>query len=569
MTFDLSEEASAALDEARPILVLGGPGSGKTTLSLLKAQRLMPTLKPEQEILFLSFSRAAVRQVVIRCTDVLTSGERRLIHVRTYHSFALDILRSHGRLLSGRQPTPLFPGPEKIAKAAFKGDWLGERQRMADEEGVFAFDLFASGAGRVLREVDSVARLISQRYPVIIVDEFQDTNNAQWELVQLLAGRSHLVFLADPDQRIFEYNDTIDPRRLEQLRELLDPAPFDLGGDNHRSPDAGILQYANAVMHNQRLPETLDVKELRPYPRAFKATVHAAVIWSFSQMRKQGIAHPSVAVLARANSVVVDVSRWLSEPHSFNSQTLSPVEHEVVWAADLTTAAALVIGSMLEWEGVDRVTELSRTFDVIGDYYEVKNSIKASSTALAGMRRFRTAADKIRAGLDPRQQAAVSGITAAYDAGLTMRGDPMVDWVGARDVLGATSGLSELFTNVRFVRFFRATDEIGSRLMARWRQTGTYSNAPDIIRRAIEANILGTEHRDPTGCMLMTAHKAKGKEFDAVVVVDGRFGGKFYEDRDEAAPYLQGRRLLRVAITRARHKVILVRPHDSVPLVDN
>ncbi|PZR03568.1 MAG: ATP-dependent helicase, partial [Archangium gephyra] len=99
MTFELSEEANAALNEARPILVLGGPGSGKTTLSLLKAQRLMPTLKPEQEILFLSFSRAAVRQVVIRCKDVLTSDERRLIQVRTYHSFALDILRSHGRLL--------------------------------------------------------------------------------------------------------------------------------------------------------------------------------------------------------------------------------------------------------------------------------------------------------------------------------------------------------------------------------------------------------------------------------------------------------------------------------------
>ncbi|PZR03428.1 MAG: ATP-dependent helicase, partial [Archangium gephyra] len=465
--------------------------------------------------------------------------------------------------------TPLFPGPEKVAKAAFDGDWLVERQRMADEQGVFAFDLFAGGAARVLREVESVARLIAQRYPVIIVDEFQDTNDAQWEFVQLLAARSHVVFLADPDQRIFEYDDTVDPLRLDQLRELLDPVPFDLGGDNHRSPDAGILQYANAVMRNQPLPETGDVKELRPYPRAFEATVHAAVIWSFSQMRQQGIAHPSVAVLARANSVVVDISRLLSEPHTFNNQTLSPVEHEVVWDADLTTAAALVIGSMLEWEGVDRVAELSRTYDVLGDYYEVKNSIKASTTAVTNMARFRTAAVKIRAGQVPRQQAAVSGIAGAYDTGLTLRGDPMVDWVGARDVLGATSGLSELFTNVRFVRFFRATDEIGSRLMARWRETGTYSNAPDIIRRAIEANILGTEHREPVGCMLMTAHKAKGKEFDAVVVVDGRFRGKFYEDRDEAAPYLQGRRLLRVAITRARHKVILVRPYDSIPLVDN
>jgi len=569
VTFELSEQATAALDEERPILVLGGPGSGKTTLSLLKAQRLMPTLKPEQEILFLSFSRAAVRQVVIRCKDVLKTDERRLIQVRTYHSFALDILRSHGRLLSGQQATPLFPGPEKVAKAAFGGDWAIERQRMADEDGVFAFDLFAGSAARILRESDAVARLLAQRYPVIIVDEFQDTNDSQWEFVQLLARHSHVIFLADPDQRIFEYDATVDPLRLDQLKVLLDPVPFDLGGDNHRSPDAGILQYANAVMRNQTLPDTSDVKEIRPYPRAFEATVHAAVIWSFSQLRQMGVTSPSVAVLARVNSVVVDVSRILNEAHTFNNHALGPVEHEVVWDADLTTAAALVIGSMLEWRGDDRVLELSRTYDVLAGYFEVKNSIKPSAAAVTNMTRFRTAAQKVRDGQPPRQQASVSGIASGYDSGLVLRGDPMIDWVAARDILAGTPGLGELFTNVRFVRFFRATDEIGSRLMARWRETGTYSNAPDIIRRAIEANLLGTEHREPSGCMLMTAHKAKGKEFDAVVIVDGRFRGKFYEDRDEPAPYLQGRRLLRVAITRARHKVILVRPYDSLPLVDN
>lgn len=43
----------------------GGPGSGKTTIALLKAQKRIPDLKPGQEILFLSFSRAAVRQVLI------------------------------------------------------------------------------------------------------------------------------------------------------------------------------------------------------------------------------------------------------------------------------------------------------------------------------------------------------------------------------------------------------------------------------------------------------------------------------------------------------------------------
>lgn len=49
------------LAAAGHLLVTGGPGSGKTTIALLKAQKRIPNLKPGQEILFLSFSRAADR----------------------------------------------------------------------------------------------------------------------------------------------------------------------------------------------------------------------------------------------------------------------------------------------------------------------------------------------------------------------------------------------------------------------------------------------------------------------------------------------------------------------------
>ena len=66
------------LAAAGHLLVTGGPGSGKTTIALLKAQKRIPNLKPGQEILFLSFSRAAVRQVLTRCKAILSSDERRL-----------------------------------------------------------------------------------------------------------------------------------------------------------------------------------------------------------------------------------------------------------------------------------------------------------------------------------------------------------------------------------------------------------------------------------------------------------------------------------------------------------
>ena len=68
---------------------------------------------------------------------------------------------------------------------------------------------------------------------MIIVDEFQDTDDDQWRIVRALADVTDVFCLADPEQRIFDYRDDIDPRRLEILREQINLTEFDLGGENH------------------------------------------------------------------------------------------------------------------------------------------------------------------------------------------------------------------------------------------------------------------------------------------------------------------------------------------------
>ena len=67
---------------------------------------------------------------------------------------------------------------------------------------------------------------------------------------------------------------------------------------------------------------------------------------------------------------------------------------------------------------------------------------------------------------------------------------------------------------------------------------------------------------------MMNIHKSKGKEFDGVILVEGAFKSFFF-DRNEEAPFPQSRRLLRVAITRARTRVAIVRPMKSSPLCDS
>lgn len=568
MKLELCEKRKAVIAQGGHLLVLGGPGSGKTTIALLKAQRQSATLKHGQGILFLSFSRAAIRQVLLRCKEILTPAERRAVTVQTYHAFCMEILEAHGRLLHSRPIRFLYPGEERLQKSAFDGDWMVERRRLASEQGLYCFDLFAAGGADLLEGCAALRELIADRFPMIIVDEFQDTDDNQWRIVRALAEVTDVFCLADPEQRIFDYRDDIDPRRLDILREEIQVTEFDLGGENHRSPNAGILQFADAVLHNHSpLPATPDIKQVSYWQNTFAATVHAAVIWTFSALRKKGVEHPSVAVLSRSNSLIADLSVILSETHTYNKQTLPVIEHDVVWDAELSAAAAVVVASILEWPTGPAEETLARTLRVIAGYYKLKNAEEPTNAAAEHARKYDEAAAKVATGEGPRINAA-KALVAVYKAGIDLVGEPVADWKAARWVLNDIPALNELFREVRLVRLFRATDALASGLGERWLALSSYAGASELVKRILEQERLVAAERDPQGCILMNMHKAKGKEFDGVVLVEGAFKSSFFDERNEQPPFERSRRLLRVGLTRARTLVTIVRPQNARPLVD-
>lgn len=567
MKLDLDDTRRAIIASAGHVLVTGGPGSGKTTVALLKAKERCGTLTPGQGVLFLSFSRAAVRQVVARSKAVLTPAERRLIEVKTYHLFCLEVLRAHGRLLGGRPVRFLTPPAERLRKSRHAGEWVDEQHRLSESDALYCFDLFARGAAELFEKSGELRVLYGDRFPMLIVDEFQDTDEDQWRIVKALAASMETMCLADPEQRIFDYRPEVNPRRLDIAREALRPVEFDLGQENHRSPTGRILEVADRILMNRGpLPNTPDVKEVRCYPSSFDAMVHARVLWMFRELRNKGIAEPCVAVLTRSNPFVAELSAVLGQEHTISGRVLRPIAHDVVWDAELSAASAQVVGAILESPERSREEAAAVILSEVAQFFRMKNAEFPSLASARTAEQCTSAAAAIREGRRTRLGMAKHVVEAMGT--LEFRGDPVADWLLARGALEGPGGLKDVLGAARMVRMFRAADALSVCLTDLWLGKGSYAGAAAGIRRTLDRERLLSQERDHRGCVLMTIHKSKGKEFDGVVLVEGTFRSAFFDESREIAPFERSRRLLRVGITRARSLVVMVRPHRARPLVD-
>lgn len=174
------EQRNKILRLSSNMLIMGGPGSGKTTIALFKAKQLIEesgTIKRGQKVLFLSFARATISRVEEQAGDLIAQKTKQQIEINTYHGFIWNIIKHHGYLISNK-PIRLLPPHEasRLLSDVQAKDRKAKLLELFQQEGLVHFDLFAGLCSKLLTESSALKSVICNMYPVIILDEFQDTN---------------------------------------------------------------------------------------------------------------------------------------------------------------------------------------------------------------------------------------------------------------------------------------------------------------------------------------------------------------------------------------------------------
>ncbi|MFB9902898.1 UvrD-helicase domain-containing protein [Allokutzneria oryzae] len=496
MTMELDDTRLDILAARGHLLVEGGPGCGKTTIALLKAAHEVPRLAEEQKVLFLSFSRAAVRQIADRMATTLPRAVADRVEIRTFHAFFLSLVRSHSRLLTMVPARFITPAQEKRLQADFEGDWPSETLRLAGE-GRYVFDQLAATAATLLERSDAVRGLYSDCFPLIVVDEFQDTNTDQWRAIHALSTSSTIMFLADADQRIYDHIPGVDAARIAHAVEHLAPRAFDLSADNHRGHGNGLLAYANAVRANQHHPEP-DCLRTRRYPYQCEPAVHRHLLEFRSQLQRQLGRSPTIAVLACTNALVADISERISIDRPSANGVLEAVAHHLHWDPLLASAAAEVIASILTWPSKTPDRATSDTLRAIADFHRVRFADKGTRTARDAVNMLERAITAVATGKAPKSSAGKT-IRDAVARGIVCSGDPVQDWATACLFLTGPVEVAEVAAAARQLRLFKATDALAWAVQDAWDGHSSYRDPVAVVRCALRRRPAGHTPRPCLG----------------------------------------------------------------------
>ena len=287
---DLQRKAAEHIEG--PLLIVAGPGSGKTRVITHRIAYLVETcgLSPRR-IAAVTFTNKAAREMRLRLSGLLGQRAEHLT-AATFHSFCAMVLRRDGEriglgsdfaiyddadqiALLKRAMTETGVDPKNFGVRAIQSAISGEKSQLIDSFGfadkrdsyfdeivhrVFErydallvqamavdFDDILLRTHRLLDKFPDVAEKYQQRYLHFLVDEFQDTNVAQYTIArQMAAGHNNLCVVGDPDQSIYSWRNADIRNILSFRRDFPDATEITLD-QSYRSTKT-ILSAAQRVI---------------------------------------------------------------------------------------------------------------------------------------------------------------------------------------------------------------------------------------------------------------------------------------------------------------------------------
>ncbi|MBI5505508.1 MAG: UvrD-helicase domain-containing protein [Deltaproteobacteria bacterium] len=596
-----------------PLLVLAGAGSGKTRVLVHRIARLLEdeSARPE-EILAVTFTNKAAKELVERCRSLVgpVAGD---LWVGTFHGIGARLLRRHGSVLGYSASFTIFDTDDQIrllkdivasanldesrfraeAVRAFIDAAKNEASSPADmiEKADSAFEVEAAklyatyqqrllkldavdfgdlivGVLRLFRLHPEILATYQSRLRFLHVDEYQDTNHAQYQMVRLLAASHHnLCVVGDDDQSIYGWRGA-DPRNILEFERDFPGATVVRLEENYRST-RNIIDAAAAVIANNEgrhaktmwtsnapgakiaVYHAVDEKDEARYVVAGlaalgKARGRAAV---FYRTNAQSRALEEELVRSRIPYVIVGGTRFYERREVRDLLGYLRFIHNP--ADDLSLERVVNVPARgigrTTWERV-KTAAATRGVSAWETLAQEDALATLGTAARARLLTFRVAARGWLDGVFPGVAALLLRILedTGYIAFLESRPDD--------DPVGRTENVKELVTVAQLF------DEEFAGLPAQDREEGPRPLAAFLERLALASDIDQYESR-AQAVTLMTVHTAKGLEFGHVFLV-GMEEGIFPHSRsvnDDGHGIEEERRLCYVGLTRARERLVLTR----------
>lgn len=565
------------------LLVLAGPGSGKTTVITHRALELAKTTDA-QRILVITFTRSAAADMKKRFDELDEDGVGMGVTFSTFHALFFSVLKAaygynSSNILRPEVRTRFFREimeelkltddadrellekidsaisfvkasgidaqyyypidcPKEIFLAAYKSY---ESKLLSG--GLIDFDDMQLMSRELFYKRPDILGKWQDRYDYILVDEAQDTSAIQYELVKMLAKRGNLMLVGDDDQSIYRFRGARPEIMLGFKKDFPDGKIITLDV-NYRSPQQISKMSLRLIGNNRdRYDKRIeaarrtdeDAVSMTEYKDASEQ--NSAVLNRIKTLHEEGVAYGEMAVLCRTGhtprSMVEYFLRW-GLPFQMRDVLPNIYEHWIYKdiEAYLELASGRDAGSLLRI-----INKPAR--------YISRNAFTTRDCGIEQL--FRAYSDKDYVVERLRK--------LEYDLRMiaSMKPGAAVHYI--RHVIGYDDYIKSYaeYRGVGTVELFETMEELEDAAMSydtyeAW-QEGIASVKEELARMARERD----EREDKVS--VMTYHSAKGLEFDHVFLPDVNLGVTPYKKARDEAELEEERRMFYVAFTRARKHV--------------